>query len=131
MDMSDNKNQKVTTNLHGKVQVIVLSGRVTYDYMSEYKSAIKSIIQDAEGYVMDLINVTQIDSTGLGLIVNIAKNVITNKKRMVLYTQDELIFELLSISKLDKVFHITSSLEDAVEAARITDEGYHKKVDQY
>lgn len=112
-------------------ELIRLNGRVTYDFISEYKEEIQKNIADAPGYIMDLSGVEQIDSTGMGLIINTAKLFINNKNKMVLVNNDPFIKELFEISNLHKVFNICPSVTEAIKVLSVDDDEYWSKVATY
>lgn len=107
---------------------IALYGRMTYDTVQQFKTDIEEAIVDAEGYIIDLSKVEQIDSTGLGLLVNVAKHFIQNKNRMVIVNMDDLIQELFEISKLDSVFQICSTVSEAIRVVKDEDDTYWSRV---
>jgi|LGOV01.1.fsa_nt_gb anti-anti-sigma factor len=123
--------ERVESRFNDKIQIITLNGRLTYDLIGEYKSAIQGIIKDAEGYIINLNGVSQIDSTGMGLLVNTAKYFISNKNKMIIVNEDELIKELFMIAKLDQVFEIKETISDALTAVNVPDEEYWMKVKIY
>ncbi len=123
--------ERVESRFEEKIQIITLNGRLTYDLIGEYKSAIQGIIKDAEGYIINLNGVSQIDSTGMGLLVNTAKYFISNKNKMIIVNEDELIKELFMIAKLDQIFEIKESISEALAAVNVQDEKYWTKVKMY
>jgi len=123
--------ERVESRFEEKIQIITLNGRLTYDLIGEYKSAIQDIIKDAEGYIISLVGVSQIDSTGMGLLVNTAKHFISNKNKMIIVNEDELIKELFMIAKLDQVFEIKETISEALTAVNVADEEYWTKVNVY
>jgi len=123
--------ERVESRFEKKIQIITLNGRLTYDLIGEYKSAIQDIIKDAEGYIISLVGVSQIDSTGMGLLVNTAKHFISNKNKMIIVNEDELIKELFMIAKLDQVFEIKETISEALTAVNVADEEYWTKVNVY
>lgn len=127
--MSDNTS--VTSRMNGNIQVLSIKGRMTYDFVPEIKGKIQKQIKDADGYVIDLMDVVQIDSVGLGLIVNTAKKFISNRNKMVIVITDVLIQELFVISKLDEVFEMTRSVADAEKILEKNDDLYWAKISEY
>lgn len=121
----------VESKVENGIQFLKLSGRITYDDIEEYKRDIKSKIVESQGYVIDLSKVEQIDSTGLGLLVNVAKNFIYNKNKMVVLNSDDWINELFKISKLNTIFPVCTTMEDALKAVTAEDENYWNKVLSY
>ncbi|MEA1974711.1 MAG: STAS domain-containing protein [Bacillota bacterium] len=124
----NNESNIVRSILTDGIQVISLSGRMTYDSIHEYKDSVIDLIVEADGYILDLNKIVQIDSTGLGLLVNIAKYFIKNKNKMVILNTDELIIELFKISKLDEIFEICDSRAEAIKIVKDEDNTYWSRV---
>lgn len=95
------------------VRVIVGMGEFVYQTLSPVKEQFYKIFVKDEPFILDLSNVTQIDSTGFGFILNIVKQ-LKSKKDMIIYLKDEFILELFTITKIDKLVPIVSTLEVAV-----------------
>lgn len=121
----------VESKVENGIQFLKLRGRITYDDIEEYKRDIKSKIVESQGYIIDLSKVEQIDSTGLGLLVNVAKNFIYNKNKMVVLNSDDWINELFKVSKLNTIFPVCTTMEDALKAVTAEDENYWSKVLSY
>lgn len=64
-----------------------------------------------DGYIIDTVNVDDIDSTGFGVLVNTAKKAYSNK--IAIIVNDEMIKELFEIAKFTMLFPIVASLEEA------------------
>ncbi|MDM8534885.1 STAS domain-containing protein [Clostridiaceae bacterium HSG29] len=124
-------NEIVKSKIDEEVQIISINGRLTYDEIANYKEKIKAIIDNAEGYIIDLTKVEQIDSTGLGLIINTAKHFISNQNKMVIVNNNPLTNELFKISKLHMVFNICETINDAMKIVLLEDEEYINGVKSY
>jgi anti-sigma B factor antagonist len=75
-------------------------GSLLYQSVTEVKKEISEALEDAEGYLLDLTALKQIDSTGFGVIVNLAKRLKTGSV-MIIIIKDEYIRDLFRITKLD------------------------------
>lgn len=129
--MVNESRRNVHTRFEGKTQIIVFRGRVTYDYIEELRKEVKDMIEEAEGYIIDLRNAEQIDSTGLGLLINLAKYFIYNKNKMVILNNNQLFDELFKVSKLNYVFNICETKEEAFLKLAEEDEDYWNKLEAY
>ena len=121
----------IKSKFNDEVQIISINGRLTYDEISNYKEKIMAIVDNAEGYIIDLTNVEQIDSTGLGLIINTAKHFISNQNKMVIVNDNPLTNGLFKISKLNMVFNICGSINEAMKIVLLKDEDYINGVKSY
>lgn len=127
--MSNDEN--VTSRMSNGIQVISISGQMTYDFVPKIKDQIQTLIIDANGYIVDLTKVEKIDSVGLGLLVNTAKKIISNQNKVVIVNTDKFTQELFEISKLDAIFEITESIAEAEKLLKEKDEIYWSKISKY
>lgn len=117
----EHHNVSLTITEKQDYNVIMLSGNLEYGYIEDIKIELqKLVLHDELGYIIDLQNVTNIDSTGFGMIVNFAKKITTKNKKMVIIVVDEFIRNLFSISQVDKVFPIVKS-ENEAKAIMLSD----------
>jgi len=112
----------VISKVENNIQTLQLNGRMTYDFIDQYEKHIKKGIVNADGYIIDLRAIEQIDSTGLGLLVTLAKYFMNNKGKMVIVNTDALIHELFVVSKLDQIFKISDSIVESIKIIEDKDE---------
>ena len=93
---------------------IAFTGDLEYGIIEDVKKELQAQnFETQHGYIIDMQKVTNIDSTGFGMIVNFAKKVSVNGKKIVIIVVDDFIRNLFAISQCDKVFPITTNEEDA------------------
>lgn len=93
---------------------IVFTGDLEYGTIDDIKKELLSHnLEMGNGYLIDMQHVTNIDSTGFGMIVNFAKKVSVKKKQIVILVVDDFIRNLFAISQCDKVFPIVKTAEEA------------------
>lgn len=63
--------------------------------------------------VVDLEQVRYMNSSGIGVLITLLTKIKNNKGKMVLVNPSEQIVKLLEITKLNTVFTIADSIEDA------------------
>lgn len=108
------KNVGITITEKKEYQIISLTGSLEYGIIETAKAKLQNLsLQTGQGYIIDLQNVDNIDSTGFGMIVNFAKKVTVQGKKMVIIVVDDFIRNLFAISQCDKVFPIVKSEEEA------------------
>lgn len=91
-----------------------IQGSLVYQSVNDVKQEIAEVLDDAEGYLLDLTALQQIDSTGFGVIINTAKRLKAGRV-MIIIINDEYIRDLFSITKLDRLFSIVESVEEALK----------------
>jgi len=98
------------------VVIIDLAGKIALgDSNRQLHDSIRELIQeDKKNLLINLANITTIDSSGLGELVASYASVEKNGGAMKLYNLPERVIELMTITKLYTVFDIFESEADAV-----------------
>ncbi len=99
------------------VLVVTLTGEINVQCSLEIFQWIKGEFLE-KGYskiIFDFSKVSGIDSLGLGILVSVYKNAISNKGNIVLVNPNENVFKLLQITGLIKIFKITDSVPEALK----------------
>ena len=110
----NHKNIEVKIETRTDYISIAFTGDLEYGIIEDIKKELQNHNLETEnGYVIDMQQVTNIDSTGFGMIVNFAKKVSINRKKIVIIVVDDFIRNLFHISQCDKVFPIVTSEEEA------------------
>ncbi len=98
-----------------EVKVVQLSGSLDSTQSQEFKQSISEIV-NREDYVkvllIDLRNLTFMDSSGLGALVLAFKALRSAGKRMVICSINEQVRILFELTGMDKVFEIFPSQEE-------------------
>ena len=105
---------KVSFENKEKVQIISFEGELNYLNVANAKMETLANLKEKDGYILNLDALEMIDSTGFGLIVFIGKTVMQYDGKVVLVVNDELIKELITISKIDQIFDVVNSNENAM-----------------
>ncbi|MGE8000926.1 STAS domain-containing protein [Lysinibacillus sp. NPDC093190] len=116
--------KKIAMDIDTKADYILIAftGDLEYGMIEEIKKELQSLsLETKHGYIIDMHKVTNIDSTGFGMIVNFAKKVSVKEKKIAIIVVDDFIRNLFAISQVDKVFPITKSEE---KARQIIKEGW-------
>ena len=93
---------------------IGFTGDLEYGIIEDIKKELqRHSLETEDGYIIDMQKVTNIDSTGFGMIVNFAKKVSVRGKKIVIIIVDDFIRNLFHISQCDKVFPIVTTEEEA------------------
>lgn len=116
--------KEVTINIVEKEEYvyIVLAGDLEYEIIEDVKKEINiQNFKTDHDYMIDMKRVTNIDSTGFGMIVNFAKKVAVKGKKIVIILEDEFIKNLFAISQCDKVFPIVATEAEAYQVIKVAD----------
>lgn len=105
---------------------IVFTGDLEYGKIEEMKKELAAHMFDVDAdYVIDMQHVTNIDSTGFGMIVNFAKKVSVRGKKIVIIVADDFVRNLFAISQCDKVFPI---VRDEAQALEVLKNGWQAEI---
>lgn len=114
--MNHQERNTATVDIHTQtVQghlIISFIGKLVYGSTTLAKNRLKELVGQADYYILDLENLQLIDSTGFGVIITFAK--VVGIEKMAIAVSDEIIRELFSISKLNLLFPIASTVEEAI-----------------
>ncbi|KAA0547154.1 STAS domain-containing protein [Bacillus sp. BGMRC 2118] len=98
----------------GNLQIFKISGKLQYGNTQTIKDElIKQMNTELSYFIFDLTNMSDIDSTGMGVFVTFLKHLNNPSKKVALVIEDTFINELFKIAKLDSIFTLTSSVEGA------------------
>ncbi len=102
----------------GDVAVVVLAGEVDLYTAPRFKDVLLQAIDDgALRVVVDLTDVTFIDSTALGVLVSGGKRLNQAAGSLAIGCPDQKIRRILEITGLDTVFAVCATREEALAAA--------------
>ncbi|MCT6923924.1 STAS domain-containing protein [Metasolibacillus sp.] len=95
---------------------IAFTGNLEYGLIEEIKKQLQAQSLQAElGFILDMSRVKNIDSTGFGMIVNFAKKVSIQNKKIVIIVVDNFVRKLFAISQCDKIFPIVENEKEALQ----------------
>ena|SRR5215510_10811541 len=101
---------KIHTRSLGAVTVLCLEGRIVNGETAALREAINS--QSPAGIVvLDLARVSTIDASGLGLMLELRRQVQSRGMRFKLMNVTRFVGRVLEITRLDSIFEITSGVE--------------------
>ena len=86
----------------------------------EFTNKIKSAVLEAANagivdVIVDLVNHRWINSTGLGILINLYHEILSNGGRAVLANPNSRITRILKLTQLDRIFVMARSIEEAVQ----------------
>lgn len=84
--------------------VVICSGRLTSDISAAFREEVKSLLPRAPRIVLDLSDLSHMDSSGLGALVGVYVSARSAKCEMQLINLNQRVRELLRISNLLSTF---------------------------
>lgn len=102
---------------HEGVKIIALSGDIDmYTSPEVRKQLLRLIGQRVPIIMVDLTNVTYIDSSAIATFVEGLKGMMSYSGRLKFFGIPMKLMEIFNFSKLDKVFNMYVSMEDALKS---------------
>ena len=100
------------------VGIVILEGEIDIYSAPQFKEVLLNGIEGgARRVIVDLSDVTFIDSTALGVLVSGAKRVRPRNGNLDIVCTDENIIRIFEITGLDRIFGIYATRVEAVKAA--------------
>ncbi|MCB9849548.1 MAG: STAS domain-containing protein [Phycisphaerales bacterium] len=95
--------------------VVEVAGEVTLDESPKFHSSLLEIIKDSpERLVIELSEVTHIDSAGVGTLVEVFRRMKASGGRMFLVGLTPRVRGVFEITKLDRFFPILDTVDEAL-----------------
>ncbi|MBD3169665.1 MAG: anti-sigma factor antagonist [candidate division Zixibacteria bacterium] len=108
---------EIQKGVNGDVAVLKLDGRLDLESSTVLKSATNELIQDKfNKMIFDLQSVDFINSSGLGALVSILKNVRSNQGNLKLSGLAPYVKEVFDITQLSNIFEIYQDEQQAMES---------------
>ncbi len=101
----------------GNVSILELKGRLDLASGGALKEAVKNIFANNKSSVhINLEKVEFINSSGLGSLVSVMKEIRLNKGRLTLSDMESYVKEIFEITQLSHIFEIYDSEKEAIES---------------
>lgn len=97
----------------GEIAVVALQGELDLYNAQRVRDALAAAVEEAPRVVVDLADVTFVDSTAMGLLIE-ARSRLADRSAFVLASPGLETRRALKVSGLDRHFTISDSVEDAV-----------------
>ncbi|MCB1196186.1 STAS domain-containing protein [bacterium] len=96
--------------------VVSITGKIDIQTSPELKSEVLDIANaDIKSILLDFSGVTFINSSGLGGLINLLKEVKKQDAKLAIVNPSSFIVNLFKLTQLDKVFSIYNNIEEALE----------------
>ncbi|UCF18961.1 MAG: STAS domain-containing protein [Gemmatimonadota bacterium] len=101
---------------HGEVTVVEVTGQLIVGNRQELKDDVLKLL-DGGGrkFLIDFRDTAYIDSSGLGVLVSLSKKIREKGGEMRLSNLNEDLRTLFELTKLDTLFHIAASRDEALK----------------
>ena len=83
--------------------VVHCTGKITSDTIQQLRATVKPLLSKSKTVVLDLTNVTYMDSSGLGAIASLYISAKAAKSQLTLINLNERLKEIFSITRLGQV----------------------------
>lgn len=98
------------------VNILSFSGKITSDNIFDLNSKVKAIFENGVyDCILNISELEYINSTGIALLLTIARTVEQNRGKMILTRPTQFVQELFDMTDLSGRFQIVQSMETARE----------------
>jgi anti-sigma B factor antagonist len=104
----------MTTDRTPKESVVHCSGKIASNTIQQLKATVKPLFSESKTVVLDLTNVSYMDSSGLGAIVGLYVSAKTAKSQLRLINLNQRLKEIFSITRLGQVMAQGRDPEDLI-----------------
>jgi len=107
------------SKLDPETQLVCFQGRITFGWETENcRQKMKDLLtQGTKGFIFDLEKVEYVDSAGIGFLVSCLITLRQGGARLKLASPPERIRHVLEITRLDTIFQVCESREEAQRAS--------------
>lgn len=118
--LSDHTRLRTAVTEDAGVSIIKLAGEVDVYTAPDFKDAINKVITDGAKYlVIDLAEVSYMDSSGFGALLSATKRVKPEGGTVNLVYCNEAVERMLRITRLDSIFGLFNDMSCALNAAKL------------
>lgn len=117
------KNKYYPVNRHGPVTVISLTGEIDMQTSPNAREQMLDILKKKGSLLVDLSKTQYIDSSGVASLVEGLQLAKSRKLSFALVEVSHSVKQVLQLARLDKVFPIHQTLEQALTAMGIQEQG--------
>lgn len=108
---------EITVTEQGKVSLLVLKGKLDLASAAELKESVKALLEREKNLIhLNLGDVDFINSSGLGALVSLMKEIRMHRGRLTLSDLAPYVNEIFEITQLSHVFEIYEGAEEAVSS---------------
>lgn len=101
------------------VSVVELEGPIDASQAPTLRHRLEGLVDGAGArVVVDLAEVTLVDSSGVGAFVTVHRRAAEREARMVLARPSDSVGRVFSLTRTDRLLHIAPSVETALESLR-------------
>lgn len=99
------------------ITVVEIAGRIIYETENEFRNTILGLVdEDKVNIVLNLGKLSYVNSSGLGILINLLKVAQKKGGDIKLAELQGEIRELFSITSLDQIFSIYADIDEAIES---------------
>jgi len=103
----------IETNEINGATVITLGGEVDLEHSPQARKALLDAVANNKKVIVDLSGVSYIDSSGIASLVEAFQTARKNGGAFILATVSDSALRVLQLARLDKVFTIAATVEEA------------------
>jgi anti-sigma B factor antagonist len=119
MDRKQEATLRVKVNIiNGPTVVIVMIGELSIfipEFQLFYQQVGEYISEGLDKFIIDLDQITYIDSSGIGLLIKLAANTMKNNTKICIICEQPQVRKALTLANIDRIFYFVQNLEEGVD----------------
>ncbi|MBT4286282.1 MAG: STAS domain-containing protein [Deltaproteobacteria bacterium] len=99
------------------IAIVLVEGNIALTSSIELRNFVKPIVEnnDVSDLLMNFEKVSTIDSSGVGVIVQIYKSLSENKKRLIITNLNEKCYDVFLLTRLNKILTIIKTESEGLD----------------
>jgi anti-sigma B factor antagonist len=124
MSFAEPRFRTTERDVDAETTILSVDGEIHVSSAPEFSGALNATIESGRTHlVLDLSNVTFIDSTGLSVLLNALRRVTRAGGRLAVVCSNPTVLRLFEITRLDSTFDLHAGVEPALRAVQPADAG--------
>lgn len=109
------KRMKYEIKEHAQAVIVAIDGDIDLAHSGQLRTALMECVGRGHTVIVDLANVTVVDSSGVASLLEACQGARKRGKRFVLAGGSESVKRVLKLARLDKVFTLAETVQLALE----------------
>ena len=114
-----NRQLDVKINLNNdNICIISIKGELSIfvpEFSSIYKEILEYLSNDIFKFILDMDEVTYVDSSGVGLIMRLATNANKYETNICVICSQPQVLKVIKVSNIDKIIHFINTIEEGIQ----------------
>ncbi len=104
--------------ISGEISILKFDGEIIFEKSNDIKNKAKELLaaNQVDKVIIDLENVPYLDSSGIGVVISLFKNVRERQGELVVAAPTEKVEKVIRLTMLDQIIKVYADVEEAKES---------------